>query len=118
MERASVVIDRKDPSCRMLKLYMAKVFAELDARARELLLSIDVRNDCGALFTIDYEKGEPVFAVEGVDSVSASFRGRYLAEHQVPLRLPTDKVSKFVLTPTSGNRIKVRKANIFERIFG
>lgn len=118
MERASVVIDPGDPSCRMLKVYIAKVFAELDARPRKLLLTLDVRNDRKAVFTVDYEKGEPVFAVDGVDSVRASFRGRYLAEHDVPLKLPVSKVSKFVLTPTSGNRIKVRKANLIERIFG
>ena len=74
MERASVVIDPGDPSCRMLKVYIAKVFAELDARPRKLLLTLDVRNDRKAVFTVDYEKGEPVFAVDGGDSVRASFR--------------------------------------------
>ncbi len=118
MERVSVVMDPGDPSCRMLKVCIAKVFAELDARPRRLLLTLDVRNDRKAAFTVGYDRGEPVFAVDGIDSVRASFRGRYLAEHDVPLRLPVDKVSRFVLTPTSGNRIKVRRANLIERIFG
>lgn len=118
MERVSVVIDKAEPSCEALRGYMAEVFAALDERPRKLLLTIDVRNDAGKRFTVDYQAGEPVFKAEGQKDAKASFRGRYLCEHRVPLDLPVAGKARFVLVPTGGNRVKVRQANFFERIFG
>ena len=78
----------------------AAVLSELDASPREV--SFEVRAP-GAV--LDYDRGEPVFVVDG-RAVRAKFRGRWLAEHDVPLELGGKKV--FRLIPTSGNRVKVR----------
>ena len=78
----------------------AAVLVDLDANPREV--SFEVRAP-GAV--LGYERGEPVFSV-GEESVRASFRGRWLAEHDVPLTLGPKNV--FRLLPTSGNRVKVR----------
>ena len=78
----------------------AAVLVDLDANPREV--SFEVRAP-GAV--LGYDRGEPVFEADGV-SVRASFRGRWLAEHAVPLTFGTKHV--FKLSPTSGNRVKVR----------
>lgn len=117
MERVSVVIDSANPSCEALRGYMAEVFASLDERPRKLLMTIDARNGAGVRFTVDLVEGEPVFKAQGQIDAKASFRGRYLCEHRVPMVLPTGKTAKLVLVPAGGNRVKVRQANFFERIF-
>ncbi len=118
MERARIVLDRLTPSCEALRGYYAELFASLDERPRKLLLGVDVRNKVSRSFAIDYECGEPVFVSNEDGKVKASFRNRYIAEHSVPFKLSDCAVAYFVLTPASGNRVKVRKANFVERIFG
>ena len=82
-----------------LKDQLAAVFADLDANPRPLVLPVQ------SSFTVDYEAGEPVFVADG-ERVRASFRGRWLPEHPVPLSLRPGAELKFL--PTSGNRVKVR----------
>ena len=103
--------DRADPHPAELKAYMAQVFASLDERPRALDLEIDAANERGASVSIDLSEGEPVFCVEGHRAVRADFRGRWLAEHPVPLVLRRGRC-RLVLEPTSGNRVRVRLPRI------
>lgn len=116
MERVSVYLDRKDPIPAEFKAYMAQIFASLDENPRKLLLYIDVRNEKGAEVSIDFVDGEPVFVVSGRRSVKANFRGRWLAEHSVPV-VPRKGRIRLILEPTSANRVRVRSLTLFERIF-
>ena len=118
MEHVTLWTDRDDPSPGELKGYFAELFASLDADPRPLLVTVDVRNDRRSLVSIDYVGGEPVFMIEGRRPVKANFRGRYLAEHPVPLAFPRRGTMKIVIEPTSGNRVKVRRPTFMERIFG
>jgi len=90
--------------------FFAEVFAALDAKPR----TVEVEIDFSEAFVdepvmLDFEKGEPVFRQEGVNAAHGKFRGRWLAEHDVPLTLSL-KSTRFRLDPTDDNRIKVRLA--------
>ncbi|MBQ6139664.1 MAG: hypothetical protein IJI54_00125 [Kiritimatiellae bacterium] len=117
MEHVTVTIDRDDPSPVELKGYMAVLFASLDERPRPLLVKMDVRNDRRARVSIDLKDGEPVFCIEGQRPARADFRGRYIAEHKVPLVLPRFGTCRLVMEPVDDNRVKVRKATILDRLF-
>lgn len=117
MERVSVTMPRREPSCEALRRYFAEVFASLDARPRRLLVALDVRNDAGVRFAIDFSRGELLLRSRGA-SLAVQLRNRYIPEHPVPLELPASGVAKFVMTPAGGNRVRVRLANFLERIFG
>ena len=65
MEHVTIRTDRDDPSPGELKGYFAEVFADLDANPRRLMVAVDVHNDRGALASIAFEDGEPVFRIEG-----------------------------------------------------
>lgn len=82
-----------------LRDQFAAVFADLDANPRPLVLPVR------SAFAIDLEAGEPVFVADGC-RVRANYRGRWLAEHPVPLSVRPGMKLKF--QPTSGNRVKVR----------
>lgn len=118
MEKVSVYTDRDDPSPAELKGYMAEVFADLDANPRKLMLSLDVHNNRGSVVKIDMKDGEPVFVIEGRPPVAADFRGRWIAEHPVPLVLPEYGRMKLVLEPVDANRVRVRRPTWKERLFG
>ena len=117
MDKIFIHTDRDDPSPAALKGYFAEVFAELDAHPAPVMVVLDVHNDRAARVSIAFADGEPVFRIEGRKDVRADFRGRWLPEHPVPLDLPEYGRCKLVLTPTDGNRVKVRLATIWERIF-
>ncbi len=116
MEKVTVTIDRDDPSPVELKGYMAALFASLDERPRPLMVKLDVRNDRRSRVSIDFKDGEPVFCIEGQHPARADFRGRYVAEHEVPLVLPRFGVRRLVMEPVDSNRVKVRKPTLFERL--
>ena len=118
MERAKIVLDWDGPSPASLKGYFADIFSELDARPRPLMVSVTAFNERHMPVSIAFEDGEPVFRIKGHPDARADFRGRWLPEHPVPLRLPEYGTRKLVLTPTDGNRVKVRLATFWERIFG
>ena len=84
-----------------LRAQFAAVFAEMDANPRPLKLTLAGVEG----FAVDLEDGEPVFLAGG-ERAAARFRRRWLAEHEVPLRLRSGM--KLKLVPTSGNRVKVR----------
>lgn len=117
MEHVTIRTDRDDPSPGELKGYFAEVFSDLEARPRSLMVDVDVHNDRGALASISFEDGEPVFRFEGRRDVRADFHGCWLAEHPVPLGFPEYGRLKLVLESTTGNRVKVRKATLWERLF-
>ena len=117
MERVSVTVNRREPSCEALRHYFAEVFSSLDERPRQILVTLDVRNDAGVKFAIDFLRGELSLCASAA-SFPVPLRKRYIPEHPVPFELPVSGVTKFVMTPTSGNRVRVRRANFFERIFG
>lgn len=77
----------------------AAVFAEMDANPRP----VEVK--ALADFEIGLDRGEPVFTCGG-ESLRANFRGRWLAEHPVPLRVRAGDRLGFV--PTTANRVKCR----------
>ena len=117
MEHVKIVLDWDDPSPAALKGYFAEIFADLDADPRQILVSVKAYNDRHARVSIGFEDGEPVFRIQGRKDVRAAFRGRWLPEHPVPLNLPEYGKCKLVLTPTDGNRVKVRPATFWERLF-
>ena len=117
MERLAIRIDRTDPDARALRGYFAEVFASLDAQPRRVELSVDAANDSRARVEIDCLGGDVVFRVEGRPEARTSFRGRWLAEHPVPLTFPASGRCHLILTPTTGNRVKVRCATVLERLF-
>ena len=82
--------------------FFAEVFADLDGNPRRT----GVRFKADEL-TINVVEGNPVFIVGDAESV-ADFRGRWLPEHPVPLRLHGPKTHVLRLVPTTGNRVKVR----------
>ncbi|MGN0855544.1 MAG: hypothetical protein ACI4R9_08505 [Kiritimatiellia bacterium] len=89
------------PTPTELKAQFAAVFVEMDARPRPLKLTLAGVDG----MTLDLVDGEPVFS-DGAEQAKASFRRRWLAEHEVPLVLRSGM--KLRLLPTSGNRVKVR----------
>ena len=117
MDKIFIRCDPDDPSPSALKGYFAEVFAELDAHPSPVMLVLKAQNDRAARVSIAFQDGEPVFRIEGRKDVRADFRGRWLPEHPVPLYLPEYGRCKLVLTPTSGNRVKVRLATFWERLF-
>ena len=80
--------------------FFAEVFAMMDAEpvSRKFRVSSDG-------LEIDFAGGNPVFRI-GAQAVDADFRGRWLPEHPVPVKLSGQSVFSFV--PTTGNRVKVR----------
>lgn len=116
MEHVTIRIDSDDPSPNELKGYFAEVFASLDADPRDLLVTVRTANDRGAAVSVSMSGGEPVFRIEGHAPVAASFRGRWLAEHPSPLVF-SPYGTRLVLSPTSGNRVTVRRPTLFERLF-
>lgn len=117
MEHVNIVLDWDDPSPAALKGYFAEIFADLDADPRPLMVLVRAYNDRHARVSIGFADGEPVFSIEGRRDVRAEFRGRWLPEHPVPLVLPEYGKGRLVLTPTDGNRVKVRRATFWERLF-
>ena len=116
-ERVAIYLDRERPSARALAGYFAEVFAELDARPRTMLVYVHAANEAGAEVRVEIEKGEPVFRVEGSRAAHAHYRGRWLAEHPSPLVFSRRAATKLLLTPTSGNRVKVRRANLLDSLW-
>ena len=93
------------------KAFFAEVFARLDAVPKRLVVKL-LKGGC----TVDISMGEPRFTAADGACAQAAFRGRWLAEHAVPLTLLAGDRLTFV--PTTGNRVKVRRATVWERIFG
>ena len=115
MERASITADPENPSPQELRRYLAEVFASLDERPRSLYLTIDVRGAGAAEVSLDLEDGEPVFRIEGQKPAKCRLRRRYLAEHPVPLVL-SGGFAALVLEPVSGNRVRVRRPTLMQRL--
>ena len=87
------------PTPREVRDMFAEIFAEMDANPRPMAMK-DLAD-----FEIDIVRGEPVFSC-GEESFRARFRGRWLAEHPVPIHIrPGDRI---MFVPTTGNRVKVR----------
>ena len=88
------------PTPREVRDMFAEILAEMDANPRPV--SVKALAD----FEIELDRGEPVFTCGG-ESLRANFRGRWLAEHPVPLRVRTGDRIRFL--PTTANRVKVRE---------
>jgi len=115
VERASITADPENPSPHELRRYLADVFASLDERPRRLYLEIDVRGAGAAQVSLDLEDGEPVFRIEGQKPAKCRLGRRYLAEHPVPLVL-RGGCAALVMEPVSGNRVRVRRATLFQTL--
>jgi len=117
-ERVTVRTVRDDPSPAELKAYFAQLFAAMDERPRRMFVRLDLRNGRGTGFSVDLVDGEPVFRADDGREEKACFRGRWLADHPVPLRLPRSACGTLVMEPAGGNRVRVRRPTLAERIFG
>ena len=93
------------------KSFFAGVLAELDAWPRKAV----VKMLAGGV-AVDFSEGNPVFADGRGGSAAADFRRRWIAEHPVPLALSRGDCLTF--TPTTANRVRVRRSTLMERIFG
>lgn len=107
-ERVTIRIDPCDPSPEFLKHCFASVFASLDERPRPLAVDVYTESESQAEAVVTIVDGNPVFIVDGRGVDSADFRRRWIAEHPVPLVLRRDGAIRLLMTPTSGNRVKVR----------
>ena len=117
MESVSIRVDFDDPSPEELRAYFADVFVSLDAEPRPLILSVVTRNDTGTRFSLSLQGGEPVFETDDGRKAKADFRGRWLGAHPSPMDFSFYGKTRFVLEPApGGNRVKVRKATLLERI--
>lgn len=116
MERAAIYLDPAAPEARRLRDAFAEILAALDECPRPLLVTVYAANARRARVSVEIEKGEPVFRVEGGRAARAAFRGRWLAEHPSPLVFSSKKGTRLVLTPTTGNRVKVRRATVLDRL--
>src|SRR5574344_150886 len=88
--------------------FFAEVFADEDANPRRMILRVK-----GGGISVGLSDGNPVFTKDGCAPAPAGYRRRWLAEHRAPRRL---RETDFLwLTPTSGNRVKVRRATWWER---
>lgn len=107
-ECATIRIDPCDPSPEFLHRCFAEVFASLDANPRRL--DVDVYAECEPQLDVvmTIVDGNPVFMVDGRGVKCADFRRRWLAEHPVPLEFRRNGPTRLIMTPTGGNRIKVR----------
>ena len=117
-ERVTVRTVRDDPSPDELKAYFAQLFAAMDERPRRMFVRFDLRNCGGTSFSVDLEGGEPVFRTDDGREAKACFRGRWLADHPVPLRMSGTRVTALVMEPAGENRVRVRRPTLAERIFG
>ena len=91
--------------------FFAEVFARLDAVPKRSVLKL-LKGGC----LVDLVEGEPCFIAPDGSRAQANCRGRWLAEHPVPLALRAGDRLTFV--PTTGNRVKVRRSTLWERFFG
>ena len=98
-------------AAREFRAFFADVLAQLDARPKRCVLKL-----LAGGVTVDLAGGEPVFTASDGVAARARFRGRWLAEHPVPMALAAGDRLTFV--PTTGNRVKVRRSTLGERIFG
>ena len=110
MEQVTIRLEKDNPSPQKLMGYFAEVFAAMDEWPRVMQVEVIVENEEGLDFELDLEKGEPVFRCRGKSAAYGKLRGRYLAEHAVPIVLRSAKATRFIFEPTAGNRVKVRLA--------
>ena len=116
MEQVTICIERDNPSPRKLVGYFAEVFAAMDEYPRQMQVEVRVENEEGLDFELDLEEGEIVVRCRGKTAARGKMRGRYLAEHPVPMVLRCAKATRFIFEPTTGNRVKVRLAR--RRLWG
>ena len=90
--------------------FFAGIFRDLDERPRIIGMKIHAEG-----LTVDLAEGKVVFSVEGAGKVTADFSRRWLAEHPVPLRFRTG-VQYLGFEPAGDNRVRVKKANFWERM--
>jgi len=111
-ERVEIYLKGAGHPALFFKDSFAQVFVELDARPRMLLVAVHAPRDVPRSCSIAVEAGEAVFKVEGGRPERSSFRGRYLAEHPSPLRIPAGGVLRLWFVPATANRVKVRRASM------
>ena len=96
---------------RAFRGFFADVFARLDAVPKRSVVKL-----LEGGVTVDLVGGEPCFSAPDGTRAQANFRGRWIAEHPVPLVLHAGDRLTFV--PASGGRVKVRRSTVWERFFG
>lgn len=104
LERAILRPIETNLSPQWLATALAEIFASLDAMPRELRVEVDMGAARG--YTVNLVDGNPVFEAPRQISAQPNFRGRWLAEHPIPLSLEGRMILRFL--PTTGNRVKVR----------
>ena len=85
--------------------FFAEMFVLLDERPVPANLDIELPE--ANVYSIDLDCGSVVFSGGGGGPARLDLRGRYLAEHEIPLAL--GRKTRLSLVPTSGNRVKVRR---------
>jgi hypothetical protein len=90
--------------------FFAGIFSEMDARPRRFGMKIRAEG-----LTVDLDEGLTVFKVDGGGETKADFGRRWLAEHPLPLKFGR-KTAYLTFEPAGGNRVRVRKASLLERL--
>ncbi len=108
MKRAFIRVSAENPLSEELKGCFAQIFSALDADPKEMLVKLFPVGGTGG--SIDFDNsGRLLFSLSDNSPTVANFRGRWLAEHPVPLKLHPFSASNFIFKPTTGNRVKVRQ---------
>jgi len=93
-----------------VRAFFQEVFTRLGAAPRPVEVVVDFSESPPASpIFIDFVRGEPVFRQEGRRAAYGATGCRWLAEHDVPLRL-SDGMTHFQVLPAGGDRLRVRLA--------
>lgn len=100
----TVTADRDDPSPEAVCGYLAEIACRLDERPERMRVAFDCRNARGLDVALDLEQdGALRVRVGEIGSRRLDLRGRWIADHSVPLSLRREVL---YLEPVDGNRFR------------
>lgn len=104
----SVVVDADDPRPEALAGYLAEIARRLDERPERMRLVFDGRTRERRALALDLlPDGALRVSVEGRRPKRVDLRGRWIADHPVPLSL---RRARLYVEPVDANRFRVRAA--------
>lgn len=100
-----VVVDPDDPRPRDIAAYLAEIARHLDERPERLRIVFDGRNRSNRAIALDLDPdGTLRVSVDGQSSHALDLRGRWIADHDVPLDL---RRAVLYVQPVDANRFRV-----------
>lgn len=100
-----VAVDPEDPRPAAIGGYLAEIARRLDARPERMRIVFDGRTRDGRAITLDVERDRALrVSVEGFRPRRVDLRGRWIADHPVPLAL---RRATLYVEPVDANRFRV-----------